>query len=91
MEQDKTCWNSSTSQGSSPSSHSSGGSDLHGKDFSYYAQLEENINAKAKKMTVDYLKKGADRRGSLQPHNQEQIFLVYKFIQTPIDAIIAGM
>ena len=47
MEQDKqSSWqSSSTSQGSSPSSNSSGSSDC-GKDFNYYAQLEENINAR---------------------------------------------
>jgi hypothetical protein len=75
-------WQSSqSSQSTSPTS--SDGS----RDYSYYAYLEENINNKAKKLTVDYLK---SRGGNSLPL-QEQTFLVYKFIHTPIDAIIAGM
>ena len=43
-------WQSSSSQSTSPTS--SDGS----KDYNYYAYLEENINSKAKKLTVDYLR-----------------------------------
>lgn len=46
-------------------------------------------------MTVDYLKKskgGNNNNNCNQPQqDQEKIFIVYKFIQTPIEALIAGM
>ena len=73
---------SQSSQSTSPTS-----SDGSSNDYSYYAYLEENINNKAKKLTVDYL----NSRGGNSTPLQEQTFLVYKFIHTPIDAIIAGM
>jgi hypothetical protein len=76
-------WQSPSQSSQSTSPTSSDGS----SDYSYYAYLEENINNKAKKLTVDYL----NSRGGNSTPLQEQTFLVYKFIHTPIDAIIAGM
>lgn len=90
MEQEKCFFDKSSKSSSSPSSSGSSGA----RDFSYYAYLEEHINNKAKKLTVDYLKKTTDTRRGGQQNNQqlsEQVFLVYKFIHTPIEAIIAGM
>jgi len=86
METEKPAyWQSSST---SPSSSSSSDSFSH---ISYFTLLEENINSKAKKLTLDYLKRGGDRRGGQQQSLQDQVFLVYKFIHTPVDAIIAGM
>ena len=44
-------WQSKSSQGSSSNSGSS-----NSRDYSYYAYLEESINNKAQKLTVEYLK-----------------------------------
>jgi hypothetical protein len=43
-------------------------------------------------MTVDWLKKnkGVNPNWS-QQENSEKVFIVYKFIQTPIEALTAGM
>lgn len=96
MEQEKcfgertTNWQSSSTSSSSSPSKGSSGSDRRG-DFSYYAYLEEHINNKAKKLTVEYLKGRIPGNSQQQQLLQEQVFLVYKFIHTPLDAIIAGM
>jgi hypothetical protein len=60
----------------------------------------------AKSMTVEYLKQSNNKGSSTssprsnpdccppaKPHEEdkEKVFIVYKIIQTPIDAIIAGM
>jgi hypothetical protein len=57
-------------------------------------------------LTAEYLKKAKANKGGDKPNsslpcpereplqleeNNEKVFIVYKFIQTPIDAIIAGM
>lgn len=57
--------------------------------------IEQQINNKAKNMTFEYLNKlrkddDCGMRGDDQTL-QEQVFLVYKFICTPIDIITAGM
>jgi hypothetical protein len=72
----------------------------------YYAKLEEQANVQAQKMTIEYLKKAklssslnnlnnnCENNNNNLPkaeENQEKVFIVYKFIQTPIEAIIAGM
>lgn len=80
-------WQQSSSSSSSHSTSPSSSSDKS-RDYSYYAYLEESINNKAKKLTAEYLRSG---RGGNSLPLQEQTFLVYKFIHTPIDAIIAGM
>lgn len=65
--------------------------------------MEETINIKAKKQTVEYINRrdrdccqdrgdgdnGNNNGGN--NNNQEQVFLVYKFIGTPVELIIAGM
>jgi hypothetical protein len=57
---------------------------------SYYATLEDHINNKAKRLTIEYIREqGGDFTGGKD--QQDQFFLVYKFIHTPIDMIIAGM
>ena len=58
-----------------------------------YQIIEQQINNKAKAMTIDYLKKTrVDDCGRGDDQSlQEQVFLVYKFISTPIDIITAGM
>lgn len=63
--------------------------------------MEEAINTKAKKQTCSYFRDnrrddcgrdGVDEGSNNNIcSNQEQVFLVYKFINTPIDLIIAGM
>jgi hypothetical protein len=60
----------------------------------YYQMMEEQINIKAKKMTYDWMVRRADDDDCGQGDDkqlQEQVFLVYKFINTPIDIIVAGM
>ena len=63
----------------------------------YYAVLEEQINLLAQKLTLEYLRttKGNNSRDSSNNSNcssdSEKVFIVYKFIHTPIEAIIAGM
>lgn len=74
-------WQSS-SQATSSGSSSSGA-------YSYYTVLEEQINLQAQKLTLDYLKKNKGTNN--QPNDNEKVFIVYKFIQTPIEALIAGM
>lgn len=39
-------------------------------------------------MTLDYVKKN---KGGNIIIDSEKVFIVYKFIQTPIEALIAGM
>ena len=39
-------------------------------------------------MTVDFIKKN---KGTTICAESEKVFIVYKYIQTPIDALIAGM
>ena len=59
--------------------------------------IEEQANLQAQKLTLEYLKNQkattkpveSDPKPSEDP--SEKVFIVYKFIQTPIDAIIAGM
>ena len=87
-------WQSSSTSSSSSSSYANNGNNSSNSNLSYYAYLEETINTKAKKMTLDYLKsQGVQLQGGNQQGQQmlDQVFLVYKFIHTPIDAIIAGM
>src|SRR4051812_31643053 len=76
----QNCNNSSSHPCSSPSSNMT----------NYYATLEDTINNKAKKLTIEYLREqGGDFTGGRD--QQDQFFLVYKFIHTPLDMIIAGM
>ena len=61
MEQDKpyredTRWQSSSTSSSSSSSHGNNSNSSSSNNLSYYAYLEETINTKAKKLTLDYLK-----------------------------------
>ena len=45
-------------------------------------------------MTMDYLKKNKGNNNNNNNNNNldsEKIFIVYKFIQTPIETLIAGM
>ena len=99
MEQDRsfredTRWQSSSTSSSSSSSQGNNSNSSSSSNLSYYAYLEETINTKAKKLTLDYLKtKGVQLQGGNQQGQQmlDQVFLVYKFVNTPIDAIIAGM
>lgn len=58
-----------------------------------YQIIEQQINNKAKAMTIEYLKKTReDDCGRVDDSSlQEQVFLVYKFISTPIEIITAGM
>jgi hypothetical protein len=56
--------------------------------------MEEQINIKAKKLTYDWMVKRSDDDDCGQGEKQllqEQVFLVYKFISTPVDIIVAGM
>jgi hypothetical protein len=39
-------------------------------------------------MTVDFIKKN---KGNIICQESEKVFIVYKYIETPIDALIAGM
>ena len=39
-------------------------------------------------MTVEYLK---NNKGDNNKDDSEKIFIVYKFIETPIEALVAGM
>src|ERR1035437_3710337 len=76
-------------QSSSSSSCGSSGR----KDMTYYATLEEQINLQAKKLTVDYLRKSKgennnNNKGGDDTLDGEKIFIVYKFVNTPIDALI---
>lgn len=73
MEQDKsyredTRWQSSSTSSSSSSSHGNNSSSSNPNNLSYYAYLEETINTKAKKMTLDYLR---SQGVSLQGNNQQ--------------------
>jgi len=49
-------WQSSSTSSSSSSSHANNGNNSSTSNLSYYAYLEETINTKAKKLTMDYLK-----------------------------------
>jgi hypothetical protein len=48
-------------------------------------------------MTIEYLKKNKGssnnnlRCGEPEGDQSEKVFIVYKFVNTPIDALIAGM
>lgn len=53
--------------------------------------IEEQANLQAQSLTIEYLKKCKGNNCDPQPEPQEKVFIVYKFIQTPIEAIIAGM
>lgn len=55
----------------------------------YYAQVEEYVNMQAQQMAAEYLNKAS--KEERHEEDKEKVFIVYKFIQTPIDALIAGM
>lgn len=61
-------WQSSATSSSSSSSHgNSSNSSSNPNNLSYYAYLEETINTKAKKLTMDYLKtQGVQLQGGNQ-------------------------
>lgn len=84
-------WNSSSSpsQGMNSSNPKSSG-----RSYDYFTALEEHINLQAQKLTLDWLKKHKGNNNNGNNNNlldSEKIFIVYKFIQTPIEALIAGM
>lgn len=70
------------------SSSSSGSSGIQTNSTTYYSLLEEQINLQAKRQTSDYLKQNA---GGDDNQDKEKVFIVYKFVNTPIEALIAGM
>lgn len=93
-------------QSSSWSSSSSSQSHFVGGDAHYYQRIEEQANQQAQKLTLEYLRqaklqrqspKSSDKPSDDQPEqpqmeeNSEKVFIVFKFIHTPIEAIIAGM
>lgn len=56
--------------------------------------IEEQANKQAQALTADYLKqvKGGDANGQGQAEeNNDKVFIVYKIMQTPLDALQAGM
>lgn len=55
--------------------------------------LEEEINLKAQKLTIEYLKqtKGTNSNNLCGDDLSEKVFIVYKFVHTPKEALIAGM
>ncbi len=63
----------------------------------YYSFIEEQANKQAETMTAEYLKKvkGGDNQPNeqgLQPEeSNEKVFIVYKIMQTPLEALQAGM
>jgi hypothetical protein len=79
----------SSSQGSSYYSGSWGSQPSYpcGGYTQYYALIEEKANKEAKTLAQEYL------RQSSKPceDNKEKVFIVYKIIQTPIEAITTGM
>lgn len=71
----------------------------------YYQRVEEQANLQAQKLTLEYLRQAKLQRQSndssdcgkpsepqpMMEENSEKVFIVFKFIHTPLEAIIAGM
>jgi hypothetical protein len=93
MEHDTTTTTNNTGTTNNNWQASSCSSSQSSSSSSYYAQMEESINNKAQLDTLEYLRElqrvGGNRGGADQCH--DQIFLVYKFINTPLELLIAGM
>lgn len=69
--EDNRWQSSSTSSSSSSSQGSNNGNSSYNNNLSYYAYLEESINNKSKKMTMDYLKaQGVQLQGGNQQGQQ---------------------
>lgn len=82
-------YSSSWSSSSHQSSHQQpyyGGYQQH-----HYSQIEEKANREAKKLAQEYLKQKPCCDDKPAEENKEKVFIVYKFIQTPIDAITVAM
>ncbi len=60
----------------------------------YYALIEEKANKEAKTLAQEYLRqssKPCEDKPEKFEDNKEKVFIVYKIIQTPIEAITTGM
>jgi len=83
-------------QGSSYSSGSWGSQPSYpcGGYTQYYALIEDKANKEAKSLAQEYLRqssKPSDDKPERFEDNKEKVFIVYKIIQTPIEAITTGM
>ena len=58
-------------------------------NYSYYTQLEEQVNSA--NQTVAVAEAQYRQAQALVKDNSEKVFIVYKFVHTPIEALIAGM
>lgn len=57
----------------------------------YYGQIEEQANREARALAHEYLKQKPCGDDKPAEENKEKVFIVYKFIQTPIEAITVAM
>jgi len=56
---------------------------------SYLAEMERSINKQANMQTKAYLKEIGEENPA--DHFKEQIFLVFKFVNTPHDVLVSGL
>jgi hypothetical protein len=57
----------------------------------YYALIEDQANREAKALAQEYLKQRPYCEEKPAEENKEKVFIVYKFMQTPIEAITVAL